>query len=95
MRLPNRSSLPWLTVGRFGASVGILICLRGTASAQRPLGAANSRCLATAVLSLLTARGSLLHSISSSARPRTDCGIVSPSALAVLRLMTNSNRVGR
>ena len=34
------------------------------------------------------------HSMTSSARTRKDCGIVSPSALAVLRLMTNSNFVG-
>jgi hypothetical protein len=34
------------------------------------------------------------HSITSSARSRIDCGIVSPSALAVLRLITNSNFVG-
>ena len=34
------------------------------------------------------------HSITSSARPRIDGGIVRPSALAVLRLMTSSNRVG-
>ena len=34
------------------------------------------------------------HSITSSARARTDCGIVSPSALAVLRLMTTSIFVG-
>ena len=33
------------------------------------------------------------HSITSSARARTDCGIVSPSAFAVLRLMTISNFV--
>jgi hypothetical protein len=35
------------------------------------------------------------HWITSSARSSRDCGIVSPSALAVLRLMTNSNFVGR
>ena len=29
-----------------------------------------------------------------SARPTTDCGIVSPSALPVLRLITSSNFVG-
>src|SRR5262249_46787115 len=34
-----------------------------------------------------------LHSITSSARARNDSGIVSPSALAVLRLMTNSTFV--
>src|SRR5260370_15444103 len=34
------------------------------------------------------------HSITSSARARTDCGTVRPSAAAVLRLMTNSNFVG-
>ena len=32
--------------------------------------------------------------ITSSARPSSDGGIVSPSALAVLRLMTSSNLVG-
>ena len=32
--------------------------------------------------------------ITSSARPSTDCGIVSPSALAVFRLITSSNFVG-
>src|SRR5262249_7765101 len=35
------------------------------------------------------------YSITWSARTSTDCGIVRPSALAVLRLMTSSNRVGR
>ena len=34
------------------------------------------------------------HSMTSSARRRTDCGIVRPSALAVLRLITSSNFVG-
>ena len=34
------------------------------------------------------------HWISSSARPSSDGGIVSPSALAVLRLITSSNFVG-
>ena len=34
------------------------------------------------------------HSITSSARSSTDCGIVRPSAFAVLRFMTNSNLVG-
>ena len=33
--------------------------------------------------------------ITRSARSSSDCGIVSPSALAVLRLMTSSNFVGR
>src|SRR5438445_693570 len=33
------------------------------------------------------------HSMTSSARARITCGTVSPSALAVLRLMTNSKRV--
>src|SRR5262245_47058880 len=32
--------------------------------------------------------------MTSSARNSTDCGIVSPSAFAVLLLMTSSNRVG-
>src|SRR6516225_10621033 len=35
-----------------------------------------------------------LHSITSSARSRNDSGIVSPSAWAVVRLMTRSNLVG-
>ena len=35
------------------------------------------------------------HSITSSARARTVGGIVRPSALAVLRLITSSSRVGR
>ena len=34
------------------------------------------------------------HCMTSSARPSTDGGIVSPSALAVLRLITNSYFVG-
>ena len=34
------------------------------------------------------------HSMISSARASSDCGIESPSALAVLRLMTSSNLVG-
>src|SRR5213593_4530376 len=34
------------------------------------------------------------HSITSSARTRIDCGIVRPSALAVLRLMISSKLVG-
>src|ERR1700694_1763246 len=34
------------------------------------------------------------HSITSVAWSRSDCGMVSPSALAVLRLMTKSNLVG-
>src|SRR6266853_5010269 len=36
----------------------------------------------------------LAHPITSSARSSSSCGIVSPSALAVLRLMTSSNFVG-
>src|SRR5262245_47115447 len=35
-----------------------------------------------------------LHSITSSARSRRDVGISTPIALAVLRLITNSNLVG-
>src|SRR5437763_6944927 len=35
-----------------------------------------------------------VHSMTSSARASSDCGTVSPSAFAVLRLMTNSNLVG-
>src|SRR5262245_9812401 len=35
------------------------------------------------------------HSITSSARTSNDCGIVRPRAFAVLRLITNSNFVGR
>lgn len=38
--------------------------------------------------------GTLCYSITSSARCSSDCGIVSPSALAVLRLITSSNCVG-
>src|SRR5207302_6618783 len=37
----------------------------------------------------------LHHWMTSSARSRSDCGIVSPRALAVLRLITNSNFSGR
>jgi len=37
---------------------------------------------------------SLVHSITLSARRRIDCGIVTPSAFAVLRLITSSNVVG-
>src|SRR5262249_26009613 len=36
-----------------------------------------------------------LYSITSSAATRRACGIVNPSAFAVLRLSTNSNLVGR
>ena len=36
-----------------------------------------------------------VHSITSSARSRIDGGTARPSALAVLRLMTNSNLTGR
>jgi hypothetical protein len=36
-----------------------------------------------------------IHSMTSSARRRNDSGIVSPSAFAVLRLITNSNLIGR
>ena len=36
----------------------------------------------------------LIHSITSSAATRRGCGTLIPSALAVLRLMTNSNLVG-
>src|SRR5215468_9739293 len=39
-------------------------------------------------------RSPVHHWMISSARTRTDCGIVSPSVLAVLRLITNSNVVG-
>jgi len=35
-----------------------------------------------------------LYSITSSARASNVCGMVTPSALAVLRLITNSNLVG-
>src|SRR5688572_15341764 len=38
--------------------------------------------------------GSVYHSMTWSARSRNDGGIVRPSALGVLRLMTNSNFVG-
>jgi len=34
------------------------------------------------------------YSVTWSARSSTDCGIVKPSALAVLRLMTSSKRLG-
>ena len=37
----------------------------------------------------------LLHSITSSARIKIDCGMVRPRAFAVFRLITNSNLVGR
>lgn len=37
---------------------------------------------------------SAVHRITSSAISKTDCGIVSPMAWAVLRLTTNSNLVG-
>src|SRR5262245_39768364 len=40
-------------------------------------------------------RSPVHHSMTWSARASTDCGIVRPSALAVLRLITNSNLVGR
>src|ERR1019366_8268445 len=40
------------------------------------------------------ARGGISHSITSSAMVRRDCGTVSPSALAVLRLIDNSNFPG-
>src|SRR5262249_62131335 len=46
------------------------------------------------VLMLTPITDSLTYSITWSDRPSTDGGIVSPSALAVLRLMTNSNFVG-
>jgi hypothetical protein len=39
-------------------------------------------------------RATVYHSITSSARPSSDGGIVRPRALAVLRLMTSSNFVG-
>src|SRR5262249_60573927 len=39
-------------------------------------------------------RSPVHHWMSSLARTRTDCGIVSPSVLAVLALTTNSNLVG-
>ena len=41
-----------------------------------------------------TAKCSLSYSITSSARSRDASGIVRPSALAVLRLTANSNKVG-
>ena len=40
------------------------------------------------------AAGQGRHSMTWSARSSSDCGIVSPSAFAVLRLMSNSNFVG-
>src|SRR5512134_4140302 len=36
----------------------------------------------------------IVHSITLSARIRSDCGMVTPSVLAVFRLMTSSNCVG-
>jgi hypothetical protein len=48
-----------------------------------------------AVLKLTTAAPMATHSITSSARKMTDGGIVSPSALAALRLTTSSNLTGR
>ncbi len=42
-----------------------------------------------------TGHSSIAYSMTSSARARSDCGTVRPSALAVLRLMTSSNSVGR
>ena len=38
--------------------------------------------------------GQVRYWITSSARSKRDCGIVKPSALAVVRLITNSNLVG-
>ncbi len=38
--------------------------------------------------------GTFDHRMTSSARSNTDCGIMRPSALAVLRLITSSNLVG-
>ena len=49
--------------------------------------------LTGAVTAMILSRASD-HSITSSARRSSDCGIVSPSIFAVLRLTTNSNFVG-
>src|SRR6516165_2430441 len=51
---------------------------------ERPRGRAAEQCDELA----------LVHSITSSARSRKDSGIVSPSALAVVRLMMRSNFLG-
>ena len=43
---------------------------------------------------LAASRPSTIYWITSSARTSSDCGIIKPSALAVLRLIPNSNCVG-
>ena len=58
-----------------------------------PLSNANSRAAQQQTL-VLTAASVQAHRITSSACSSIDCGIVIPSALAVLRLTTNSNFVG-
>ena len=56
---------------------------------------AGSNCNAVAARSALCERpGMSDHLTTSSARSSNDCGIVRPSALAVLRLITRSNFVG-
>src|SRR5437868_13656771 len=70
---------------------------KGNASALRPLRAGDARqqqCPRGAQNETAGRRCPAAHSITSSALTRSDCGTVRPSALAVFRLITNSNLVG-
>src|SRR5262249_36887438 len=54
----------------------------------------NESCKESAQISAPMRRTAPLHSMTSSARSKNDSGMVRPSALAVVKLMTRSNLVG-
>src|SRR5262249_17354785 len=99
-RLPRarRASLNWqgsgLEIHDRVTDFGVRISGPPPFSAQLADSWSSARVACTGRLLGQPARASTGYSITWSARPSTDCGIVRPSALAVLRLITNSNLVG-
>src|ERR1035437_9814012 len=93
--VPTGTSLP--PFARFGSKADkpsqakIQICPLLSESGQN---GASRRMTRSANSGLMHRSKQHLYSITSSARVSSDGGIVKPSALAVLRLMTNSNLVG-
>src|SRR3990172_1567056 len=67
----------------------------GTGLNLPPASESRSRHLELAVGTKWAQELPRLYGITSVARRKTDCGIVSPRALAVLRLRANSNVAGR
>jgi hypothetical protein len=80
----------WVISGQTVAAK-ISRCPLWSKSGQTPV---RLECPLSAISGLMHCSKKLLYSITSSARASSDGGTVRPSALAVLRLMTNSNLVG-